>query len=1112
MGSRLCHRSLGGDYNLIIDGNFDYMGSNVPVKNKFNEHFEDFLISYNLEDIWRKKNPGKKQFTFKQKQPVVQTRLDYWFISLNLDKLVHTCHILPSITPDHSGVKLVFRNLVDNFDYGKSYWKFNNSLCEDKVFVDKMIDKIKELKEDLVPQISDKLLLWDFMKMKIREFIISFSKEKAKWRRHEVEKLEKEIGKLEDQLILAPSKNVIDEIEDKKAALSKLYDYSKQGIRVRSRAEWVEKGENNIQYFEQLLKSNKKKTVIRELYDKESKIISNKNVILKIIRAFYEKLYSTEKRNIDDASSFFNNIPRLSDESRELCEGKVTKDECYKMLKEMKNNKSPGNDGFTVEFYCTFWLDVGDILVGVLNEAFNRGVMSNSQKQGVITLIEKEGKNAMYVKNYRPITLLNVDYKILSKVLAKRIKEVLGEIIHHDQVGYIKDRNIGEAVRLIDDMFFNTLNQNNGYLAAADFEKAFDSVDHDFLYRVLEMFGFGISFCSWVKILYTDISSCVMNGGRSTGYFSIERGVRQGDPLSPYLFLLAIEILAHALREDTIFKGFKFGEQEVKQVLYADDLTLFVRDVSSVNRLKYIFDEFEKISGLRINKEKTNFVWMGKEKDKPKVTLFGNLVQKIKILGVYFALDVRIKEEMNYKEILSKIKRLLGWWKQRDLTLMGKVHLMKTYALSKLNYISSLIVVPKWVMSEVEKITFEFLWNGKDRIKRNVMCQDYKNGGIRMTNYRLFIKAQRICWVRRLLYGNQDMGWKRFFNYCCRSVGGRFILLCDYEVSKLKLEIPKFYMEMLEAWEDIRVCRKMEGESINPIIFSNRNVCLKGKMIFDASLYAKEIYAVDHLLNKGRVKSIKHFQNLGTNSKDLLMITDICNAIPDEFKNESALAKFQHVDLVTLDIELKVLGQKMKLKDMHSKKIYEFLVNELQNSFSLQVKDGHSNFKYTDEEIKDIFVRPRRSTILNKHREFQYKLIHGVIYTKEQLFKYGFVGNNLCSFCHKELETYEHLFLNCKKVKDIWTILITYYDLKEIRNMAWEDIFVGLSGVSIRIKFVNSLIIMLKYIIFKSRSTGTLPSFNKIQKTFSEYINTEKELATKRGKLGEHLLKWEHFN
>ena len=124
-------------------------------------------------------------------------------------------------------------------------------------------------------------------------------------------------------VLLAPSKSVVDEIEDKKVILSKLYDYSKQGIRVRSRTEWFENGENNIQYFEQLLKSNKKKTVIRELYDKESKIIRDKNEILKIIKVYYEKLYSENKRNIDGASSLFNNIPRLSDESRELCEGKV---------------------------------------------------------------------------------------------------------------------------------------------------------------------------------------------------------------------------------------------------------------------------------------------------------------------------------------------------------------------------------------------------------------------------------------------------------------------------------------------------------------------------------------------------------------------------------------------------------------------------------------------------------------------------------------------------------------------------------------------------------------------------------------------------------------------
>ena len=226
---------------------------------------------------------------------------------------------------------------------------------------------------------------------------------------------------------------------------------------------------------------------------------------------------------------------------------------------------------------------------------YDNGELSTSQKQCVITLLEKEGKNAMYVHNYRPIKLLNVDYKILSKVLAKRMKEVLCEIIHYDQVGYIKNRNIGEAVRLINDMLFH-----NGFLVTAEFEKAFYSVANDFLFKVLKLFGFGNSFCSWIKILYTNISSCVMNGGLSTGYFDIKRGV-------PCLFLLAIETLAQAIRKDAIINGVPFGEHEIRQILYADDISLFVKDRYSINRLQNIFDEFGEISGLRVNKGKTLF-------------------------------------------------------------------------------------------------------------------------------------------------------------------------------------------------------------------------------------------------------------------------------------------------------------------------------------------------------------------------------------------------------------------------------------------------------------------------------------------------------------------------
>ena len=175
-----------------------------------------------------------------------------------------------------------------------------------------------------------------------------------------------------------------------------LYDYSRQGIRVRSRAQWFEEGETNTQYFEQLSQSNKRKSVIRELYNENEIITKDKKEILKNIKSFYEKLYSKRKKDDKNKMRFFNNINKLNKESSDSCEGKVTNEECYKILKEIKFNKSPGNDGFTVECYVTFWPQLGEMLVETLNDTYEKSELSNSQKQGVITLLEKEGKNVLY--------------------------------------------------------------------------------------------------------------------------------------------------------------------------------------------------------------------------------------------------------------------------------------------------------------------------------------------------------------------------------------------------------------------------------------------------------------------------------------------------------------------------------------------------------------------------------------------------------------------------------------------------------------------------------------------------------------------------------------------
>ena len=167
----------------------------------------------------------------------------------------------------------------------------------------------------------------------------------------------------------------------------------------------------------------------------------------------------------------------------------------WSMLLTMSNGKRSGNDGLTKEFYVCFWEDLGSLLVDTLNYAFWYGELSTSQRQAVITLIEKKGRDKTLIKNWRPISLINVDTRIASKSLAIRIKEFLPQLVDCDQTAYVKGRNIGESIRLIDDLLEYADKENlDGLIFAADIEKEFDSIDHNFLLATLTKYGFGSNF------------------------------------------------------------------------------------------------------------------------------------------------------------------------------------------------------------------------------------------------------------------------------------------------------------------------------------------------------------------------------------------------------------------------------------------------------------------------------------------------------------------------------------------------------------------------------------------------------------------------------------------
>ena len=251
----------------------------------------------------------------------------------------------------------------------------------------------------------------------------------------------------------------------------------------------------------------------------------------------------------------------------------------------------------TVEFYLGFWHLISKTLVDALNYSHQHGELSSSQKQTLITQLEKKEKDRRFLKNWRPISLVNLDVKIASKAIARRLEAVMPLLIPANQNGFIKGRSILDAVLTIDDVLeIGKIMSQSGILLAIDFEKAFDSLNHEFLYQVLQKMGFGPNFPQCIRTFYRNLSGRVLNNGFTTDIFFVKRGVRQGDPLSPLLFILALETLVCQIRENKNIKGFLINGKEIKTTLFADDMTCSLRDTNSHFQLLTSLQNFARYS------------------------------------------------------------------------------------------------------------------------------------------------------------------------------------------------------------------------------------------------------------------------------------------------------------------------------------------------------------------------------------------------------------------------------------------------------------------------------------------------------------------------------------
>ena len=357
----------------------------------------------------------------------------------------------------------------------------------------------------------------------------------------------------------------------------------------------------------------------------------------------------------------------------------------------------------------------------------------------------------MNIKNWRPLMLQNDDVKLVSKTLAIRMMAVLPKLIGVNQLAYVKGRFIGEGAKIIEGIIeFVKQTEGGGYLLAIDFEKAFDSVEWEFLWHTLSSFGFPVKFINMMKMLYSDVEACVINSGTTSKYFPITRGVKQGDPPSGYLFILVAELLLIKFRSNKAIQGIEINRMEVKLSAYADDINNFLRDLNSVKNTLVELDKYEKVSGLRCNPEKCEIMSLGNS-TKEDIEFCGHKlkwVSEIVICGIIFGINSHDLTSKNYEPVTEKLISKLNMWKMRDLSLIGKIQVLKTYGISQVQDVMNVIEPTTEILNNLNKIIFNFLWGGNtDKVKRKAMISDYDQGGLKAPDIFIIHKVQRIMWV-----------------------------------------------------------------------------------------------------------------------------------------------------------------------------------------------------------------------------------------------------------------------------------------------------------------------------------------------------------------------------
>jgi hypothetical protein len=731
--------------------NFILMGDLNIRPHKFVKYmgFNDWITSRTSNCMSAGSDPPLS--TFLSTSHGTYATLDYIFASPSLARLISSPQYYFSACSDHDMIGVIFSPLPSS-PIGKGTWRLNVRHLNDTNFrsgLDQALDKCAYQLQTCFHGLS-KQEQWDRVKKKIKQYCISASIASTANKKELSEQYEADRRRLKGiaestSSTEAEKKDALEALPRCEEMLDIFTREKLEGMALRAGVRWQEEGERNTHFFFNSLKQKLRKRHIPGLLDPTTGLLSETpEDMIQTATDFYSWLYTpdpSDQQATDQLLCHLTSITPLQQQDNEGLLAPLDEDTLDRMLKHTPKFRSPGKDGLPFELYPILLAhsDIRALFLSVVNDALAHGLFPTTWLETIMILLFKKG-DASLLANWRPLSLINSDAKLFTKLLTNRLRPLLPQLIHPGQTGFMKGRFIADNGLVLSTVMDHCRVEGGQQIGVMlDFEKAYDRVNPDYLAAVLSKMGFAPRFIQTIKALFFQTQIHLNINGHIASGFTQGRGLRQGDPLSPLLFNIALEPLLQTLMHDPRLQGISsLTVLKIILMAYADDVLLFLNNKKEWQCVQQVLQLYKAASNGNINFHKTTAFPLTTQHDKElEADLRGASLQwhdntsAEPLIYLGYPVPICTSHINKYLDnLLQKITSSVKIHSQRYLSVLGKAILVNSLLLSRLWHALWVVSPPVTWFKEVVKVLKKFVLPNKPAPTWQLMCSPKDQGGL----------------------------------------------------------------------------------------------------------------------------------------------------------------------------------------------------------------------------------------------------------------------------------------------------------------------------------------------------------------------------------------------